>query len=267
MKIEKTLICPKKARQMLANSATNRRIKPRVVEKYAYDMQSDRWLDTHEAIAIDSRGQLIDGQHRLHAIILSNTLQNLMVCTGCPPENIQIIDTGSPRSTQDTLRIAGVKIKNLAKIVATTRAMFTGIDGLHGAHSNDLIQRCIEKHGDLIQEVCSLTGKDMNYAAMNGPICKAVIYYGWHKIGDFPRSIGDYMFSSADAPATQLVKWIQRHTRPGRSLSRKDTYRKTVTALRLHINGKTAPKGLRLAETDIALPNFADEFVLESAAR
>lgn len=65
-------ISPCMAKKWLENAAVgNRRVDMRTVSRYANDMQSGHWELTHQGIAFDADGHLIDGQHRLRAIIQS----------------------------------------------------------------------------------------------------------------------------------------------------------------------------------------------------
>lgn len=49
----------------------NRAIKQGVVKKYAQDIIEGNWRITHQCIAFDSTGHLVDGQHRLSAVVLA----------------------------------------------------------------------------------------------------------------------------------------------------------------------------------------------------
>ena len=49
---------------------------------------------THQGIAFDEDGNLIDGQHRLHAIIKAGIAVKMEVSSGWPRSNILAIDVG-----------------------------------------------------------------------------------------------------------------------------------------------------------------------------
>jgi hypothetical protein len=52
---------------------------PSVVSSYARSMRAGQWLLTHQGIAIDDNSELIDGVHRLLAVIESGTPIDIMV--------------------------------------------------------------------------------------------------------------------------------------------------------------------------------------------
>lgn len=98
-------ITPEKARKLLAGNTVNRNLNRGTVIAYAEDMKKDRWdTETTACIAIGKNGELRDGQHRLHAVILANKPVKMWVCRGVG-ENV-VFDCGRNRSLSDYMRIA-----------------------------------------------------------------------------------------------------------------------------------------------------------------
>lgn len=62
-------VTPMKAARWLKRNIANRRVSPKVVRNYAGDMSRGEWLLNGEAIKFDRDGNLLDGQHRLGAIV------------------------------------------------------------------------------------------------------------------------------------------------------------------------------------------------------
>jgi hypothetical protein len=69
-------------------------------------MAHGRWTENPEPMMFYDDGSLADGQHRLFAIVLSDTTQQMYVIRGVDKANALNINTGSTRSLQDNLRIA-----------------------------------------------------------------------------------------------------------------------------------------------------------------
>ena len=68
--LKKVLITPKLAKELLLKNNSNRRITKSFVTTYANDMREGRWKgNTAEFIKIADDGDILDGQHRLLAII------------------------------------------------------------------------------------------------------------------------------------------------------------------------------------------------------
>ncbi len=90
------------------NAENNRRANRSLVQRYAADMRNGRWrAEVMDPIRFDSTDRLIDGQHRLMAIVDSGVAQTMLVIRGIDPSTIHMIDTGRARSPADMLKIKG----------------------------------------------------------------------------------------------------------------------------------------------------------------
>lgn len=105
-------IDPAKAQFWLEKNFRNRPINPDVVAAYARDMLNGVWVATHQGVAFNDRDELIDGQHRLRAIILSGLTVRMMVTFGLPSKingkemtTMDCVDRGRTRSVADQLKI------------------------------------------------------------------------------------------------------------------------------------------------------------------
>lgn len=108
MKIETIKVTPKLAAKWLeSNMENNRHLRQSYVSQLAGDMKEGRWKETGEAIKFNPMKQLIDGQHRLSAIVMSGCTIELVVCWDVPSDAILAIDTGRSRSASDVLTIKG----------------------------------------------------------------------------------------------------------------------------------------------------------------
>lgn len=110
MEVQKKLITPAKAVELLQSNVKNRRPKNPVVLKYARDMASGKWKnDTFEMIKISKSGIVLDGQHRLMAVVKSNTPIYFHVVEGLDDSIFDVLDTGSVRNASDVFKINNVK--------------------------------------------------------------------------------------------------------------------------------------------------------------
>ena len=99
------VVTPQLARQLLSNMAGNRRLSQESVNAYANDIIQDNWDEkTGAAISIDEDGKLVDGQHRLHAVIKANKPIKTWVCISTKPNSIY--DFNRRRSNRDQLMIS-----------------------------------------------------------------------------------------------------------------------------------------------------------------
>lgn len=107
MHSELLTIPPNEASKYLANNPANRKINESVVRAMAEDMKAGRWMQTHQGIAISKTGRLLDGQHRLSAVIKAGVPVKMMVTFGVDEKAMDAIDQGRKRSTSDIFLFSG----------------------------------------------------------------------------------------------------------------------------------------------------------------
>lgn len=110
-------ITPAMAEKMLGKNVKNRNIRKGAVAAYARDMARDEWRLTGEAIKFDTDGNLIDGQHRLLAVIESGVTCDMLVITGLPGDAQHYLDAGARRGVGDQLALVGERNPNLLAAV------------------------------------------------------------------------------------------------------------------------------------------------------
>jgi hypothetical protein len=73
-------ITPRMAADWLKRNPHNRPLQPRVINKYVRDMLDGNWVLDGQAITLASDGTIINGQHRLSAVVQSGvTISSLVV--------------------------------------------------------------------------------------------------------------------------------------------------------------------------------------------
>jgi hypothetical protein len=105
-------VSPAVAQRWLSMNLNNRALRPTHVEALARDMREGRWLYNGDPIRFDKNGDLIDGQHRLHAVILSGKTIDFLVVRGLESRVQETIDIGSKRTAADALRLRGITNSN-----------------------------------------------------------------------------------------------------------------------------------------------------------
>ncbi len=114
LQIKSVVITPKMAKEILAtNHEKNRKIKPQVVQSYKRQMEKGLWrTNTGEGIKISDSQKLINGQHRLEAIIEFGKPVEMLIFYGIPEESMTCIDDGIKRSLTDAMMINGKAVPN-----------------------------------------------------------------------------------------------------------------------------------------------------------
>lgn len=99
MQAEIKTVTPEYAAELLARrNEHNRAIRPAIVNEYLSWMKEDVFKLTHQGIAIDWNGNLVDGQHRLTAILKLGKAIDLLVISDVDPEIFRVIDRGANRT-------------------------------------------------------------------------------------------------------------------------------------------------------------------------
>jgi hypothetical protein len=94
-------VTPDVAREWLEANSQNRTIRTTHVAALARDITDERWKITHQGIAFSTSGRLIDGQHRLNAIIEADKPAVLTVFIGLNDDMFGALDRGKSRSARD----------------------------------------------------------------------------------------------------------------------------------------------------------------------
>src|SRR5437870_4405417 len=101
------LITPEMAQKWLAHPMTNRRLRESRVRKIAKDLEGGHWVLNGETIKRSKSGAVLDGQHRLQAIIRSNMPTPSLVVEGLPDEIFESLGQEAPRTVADVLGMEG----------------------------------------------------------------------------------------------------------------------------------------------------------------
>ncbi len=126
-------ITPEVAEQLLGKNTHNRNLRKSHVSEYAEAMRTGNWLFDGTPFRIGVNGVLLDGQHRLHAIIESGTTQKGVILRGLDPVSQFVTDTGSKRSFADALTLSGEK--DATNIASVATALFVWDKGGSAARS------------------------------------------------------------------------------------------------------------------------------------
>lgn len=100
-------VTPEIAAQMLGTMPGNRLLRQRMVNRFAREMVAGKWLLNGESVKISREGRLIDGQHRLNAVIAAKVAVQFFVVRGVDPSAALTLDTGVSRNFYDATTIAG----------------------------------------------------------------------------------------------------------------------------------------------------------------
>ena len=105
-------ITPSFAKRLLEHNTMNRPLVQQRIKKFAGDMKRGAWQNNGETIKVAKSGRVLDGQHRLHAVIQSGVSITSLIVEGLEEDSFHTIDTGSKRTNAQILGINGIKNAN-----------------------------------------------------------------------------------------------------------------------------------------------------------
>lgn len=147
-KLEK--VTPAKAEQWLNRNTANRKLREGVAEAYADDMRNGRWTECLDPIAFYENGDCANGQHRLWALVDSQTTQEFLIARGVSREAGLNIDVGLARTLVDNARISGKDSDLSNELIATARFLEEG-DLQHGKLTNSQRLAFVNQHREAAQ--------------------------------------------------------------------------------------------------------------------
>jgi len=145
-------ITPEIAADMLGRMRRNRPVRDRQVAKITRDIKAGRWHLNGDSVKIGADGRLIDGQHRLLAIVNSDITVLTLVVRGVEPDAHHTIDTGLSRKFGDILAMDGQSEAQM--LAALARRLWFWEQGIYMYHhvtlvpSNPELDEFMEKNLD-----------------------------------------------------------------------------------------------------------------------
>ncbi|MDH6228174.1 hypothetical protein [Streptomyces sp. MJP52] len=151
MHMEVVDVTPQLASEWLARNTNNRPLSKNTVHQLAAQIQRGEWQLTHQGIAFDEDGVLIDGQHRLAAVVKAGIGVPMTVARGVPRTAFTVMDTGRKRTGRDALSLAGEA--NATHLAAALRGLHLYLNAPNSAWSggasvtsNDQLLTLLEQH-------------------------------------------------------------------------------------------------------------------------
>jgi hypothetical protein len=201
----KTIITPAMAADLLERNDKNRNISERQVIYLTEEILNDRFIFNGESIIVAKNGALLDGQHRLMAVIRANKPIESILIKDVPNEAQKTIDVGMSRSSANVLSMEGVK--NASAMAAGIRLIVTGLSRATkkngGRVSSSKILEVYRKEEALLYQMLHFT---------------ITLYHTSSKVISAGQAFAYlYLFSLEDRQAKQFIKEIYTGNQVGLS--------------------------------------------------
>lgn len=247
-------VTPEQAREWLEKPAKNRKLSQRRVGLYAAAMKRGDWMLTNQGVAIDEFGMLIDGQHRLSAIVEAEVPVELLVIRAAPNKSQLVLDQGLKRLPHDQVGLReGWEVTPMH--IAVAKSMLASVGGAgemeRRAMISDiqLMDRFYVRHHKAVEFVCAQfvarqKVKGVTIAPVLAPVARAHYTVDSNKLARFLEVVATGMADrKGDGPAVVLRNWLLAgrdnalSARKGKD--RYAIYKKTEIALRAFLNNES----------------------------
>lgn len=142
----------------LKKNPNNRSINEKIVREYTTEMLQGAWKANGDAIKFDFNGNLLDGQHRLTALVLSKTTHELLVVTDLEPEVFDTLDVGIRRSAANTLEVK--KVPNFNRVASALMVISMYDRGISSRVRDQVkptkILGVLDKYPDVVQAIAEI---------------------------------------------------------------------------------------------------------------
>lgn len=253
------MVNPHMAAQWLKTNRGNRQFNRNTVATYAAAMRSGEWVINGETVKFDQDNQLIDGQHRLHAVVTANRAVPLCIVRGLQRDVFRTLDCGKLRKSHDMLYILGYKnplalsaaLRLLDRYESSNWNGKSGGDGLRV--SNDRLLSILDRHKSIVARADEVMRRPLFTGRLPHSL-NIFMYYLAHRFSSeraksfFTELAGDQVFSK-EHPVRTLRDQLDR---TGKEYIKPITAVKlawTILAWNCYIAGHTLPKLSRIVDS------------------
>lgn len=253
------MLTPERARQLLRVNGHNRKISDSRVRRFAHDMANGYWHLNGQGIVLSESGELLDGQHRMLAVILAGVSVPMLVVQGVDTESFRTMDSGEGRKFKDTLAVD--RYANPEMLAAAVRLLHSYEIGTPHAISgflnptNSQLAETVEKHPDL-GESCAfiqerIAPKGATARRVLPPATGVVLHYLLRRrdravADDFMHRLLTGIDLSSTSPIYRLRERLLEKRSDFRSLRQRDRAALVIKVWNIVQSGREMPEILYL---------------------
>lgn len=203
-------ITPEQAKEILEKGAPNRPLQAGRVEDMALQMLEGNWK-LAQPISFDKKGALIDGQHRLAAVVEAGKPVWFMVQRGLEPDTFGVFDQGRLRTAADLHHLMGGTNSTRSCSVAYSMILRSTKGSKETRPNRKGVAEYALAHRPAIDLVIAHLDR-LKYVTSGemGAFANAHEKYG-DKIAPMLQRIKDNTFQGRNDPMNTLVRWMLKH--------------------------------------------------------
>jgi hypothetical protein len=255
-------VTPELAKEFLKHTKINRPLSVSNVNFLTREILKNSWMLTGESIKFDSDGYLIDGQHRLNAIIKSGKKVLLMIMYGVDSNVFSVLDTGRKRTGSDVLAINGLENYTLAastiRLINQFEKNSYGEGGAVGrTMSNQDVLKFYKNNLDISKSVSEGSKLYKKCAQLISPSIICALYYLFSKkskeqADDFMNKLCAGVNLETNSPITSLRnKLIASKNDKSHRMIQSDVVKNIILAWNKYRKGVTSKKLKLSSQIDV----------------
>lgn len=204
--IERVVVTPVMAGELLEHNRLNRPIRDLHVQRIAAQIATGKWKFNGDTIKIADTGDVLDGQHRLWAIIEAKTPVETVIIRGIDREAFATIDTiRSVRSGADVLALSGVsRYRNIISsalqwLLRWQNGTITNFRAPENRIENSDIERAHAAHPAMVRAVEAST-------RLRGLANPSIMGFFYYVLSNRNQELADRMMATLIDPASVSVE-------------------------------------------------------------
>lgn len=176
--INRILVTPQIATDLLATQTRNRPLSDAQVSAFAEIMRAGRWSDSNDLICVTAGGVLINGQHRLSAVVKSGVSVWMDVKFNADPASV--CDRGRPRTSVQSIYMRNSVPDDLANkgvVCLASRVILSTTQNGHRKLTDFEIEDFINRNADLLRktlDICEHRRSSSSSVTRRAPVRAAV---------------------------------------------------------------------------------------------
>lgn len=206
---ESVRVSPTLAAEWLAKNKINRRRRPDRIARYAASMKNGAWGVSNDDICFDPDGYLLNGQHRLMAVVEAGVTVTMSIKRNVPRTAMSHMDRGASRTFGDQLSFLGEENANhLAAVLRLALSLYLGIATSQkeiSAISDDMMVDFLDEHPNLRHSVAeAVSATKGNGRVMCSATALAVAHWLINEVGN-DQALADRFLSQLRSRANEPV--------------------------------------------------------------
>jgi len=261
-RIERMTITPEMAAHWLENNNTNNRtVSEALVRKFARDMQNGHWDCTHQGIAFDTNNVLLDGQHRLWAIVYAEVPVDMFVGFGFSRDMLPKVDAGKKRSVADSLRLGGKHGRVTRAEVGVLNVLLGGIAGPASLTPSEASEAMFPHHDAIQFAIKALPtvkhAPGVGTAVTRGVVARAYYSQDHQQLHDFCEMLVTGVVPGVRYRGVVLLRQYLQTSSSKSGATYKDRYGKTQRILLAALKGEVITRLYASTQEYFLLPEEA----------